>query len=247
MTNNKLFDIPLQSDPKKLILEKINKYIVAPREFLHVVSLNPENLVISLNDKRYKETLLRAQIRINDGIGVILTARMLGWGPLSRLTGVELMGDMIKMGNSLRLRVLFLGSKPNLAERLADCYSQLYPQAKFMGIDGIKNIKDPKIEEEKRIFAIVADYKPHIMFVSFGSPEQELWLDRHNKQFRGIIGMGVGGAFDYLAGHVMRAPGFLQRIGLEWLFRLIVQPWRWRRQLRLVKFVWLVFKEKFKN
>lgn len=247
MTNNKLLDIQLQSDSKQLILEKIKKYTSTPSGFLHIVSLNPENLVVSLSDSEYKRALARAQIRINDGVGIVVAGRILGLGTSLRVTGTELMADMLRMANSLRLRGLFLGGKPNLANRLSDCYSQLYPEAKFMGIEGIKNIKSPLPDEEKRIFTIVAEYKPHIIFASFGSPDQELWLDRHSKRFTGIIGMGVGGAFDYLDGHVVRAPGFLQKIGLEWLFRLVVQPWRWRRQLRLIKFAWIVIKEKFKN
>jgi len=86
-----------------------------------------------------------------------------------------------------------------------------------------------------------------LIFVAFGSPAQELWLYKHRGKFKGIVCMGVGQGFDVLSGQVKRAPLLLRKIGLEWLYRLITQPWRWRRQLRLVKFLWLVFKEKLSN
>ena len=106
-------------------------------------------------------------------------------------------------------------------------------------------IKNPKKEEEEAIFSIVRTARPNIVIVAFGSPEQELWLDRHNNKFSGIVCIGVGGAFDYFSGNIVHAPSIIRRFGLEWLFRLLIQPWRWRRQLRLIKFIWLVIKQKF--
>jgi len=144
----------------------------------------------------------------------------------------------------MRLRVLLIGGRPNLAESLVNCYRVEFSQAKFKGVYGIKDIKNPQKKEEQEIFSIVADFKPHIVLVAFGSPDQELWLYRHRDQFKNCLCMGVGGAFDYLSGSIIRAPGFLRKIGLEWLFRLLKQPWRWRRQLRLIKFLWLVVKQK---
>ncbi len=87
----------------------------------------------------------------------------------------------------------------------------------------------------------MTDFKPHLVFVAFGSPWQELWIERHRNQFQNCVVMGVGGAFDFLGGKVPRAPVIIRRLGFEWLFRLIVQPWRLRRQLRLVRFGWLIF------
>jgi len=93
----------------------------------------------------------------------------------------------------------------------------------------------------------VRRYKPHLVFVAFGSPYQELWIARHSNQFGKSVVMGVGGAFDYLSGHVYRAPEFIRKIGLEWFFRLLSQPWRWKRQLSLLKFIKLVLQEKWKK
>ncbi len=226
-----------------MILEKIIKYIRQPAGFFHIVSLNPENLVVAQQNKEFKQVLVSAQIRINDGVGVVVASRLHGI-EAKRVTGVGLMEELIKLVGRMRLRVLLIGSRPNLALELAECYQRQYPEAKFFGTIGIKNIRNPAKNEEKKLWTIVGDSKPNLIFVAFGSPEQELWIERHSKEFTGMVVMGVGGAFDFLSGQVNRAPVFFQKIGLEWLYRLGCQPWRWRRQTRLIKFMWFVIKQK---
>jgi len=241
-----ILGISIESQSKKQVLEKIKKFIASPRGFYHIVSLNPENLVLAQKNKSFKQTLETAQIKIVDGAGVVVASQILGVEQGQRITGGELMEELIELANSMRLRVLLLGGRPNLANSLADCYAKRFTEAKFKGVEGVRQIQKPKKIEEDELFSIVARYKPQVVFASFGSPYQELWLDRHSNKFDGMVCMGVGGAFDYFGGVVPRAPEFLRKIGLEWLFRLMVQPWRWRRQLRLIKFCWLVLKEKWK-
>lgn len=208
------------------------------------MSLNPEIIVLSQENEEFRKVLNEASVTIIDGIGIVLAAKILGVPVGTRLTGTDCMQTLLGVSSKMRLRSLFIGGRENLAVSLSRCYSQKYPEASFRGIEGIKNIKKPEVYEEDAIFSIVADYKPHIIFVSFGSPYQELWLSKHQKKLEGIICMGVGGAFDFEAKTVQRAPQWVQKIGTEWLFRLFVQPWRWRRQLRLLKFLFLVIKER---
>lgn len=232
------------------ILYKIKKYILKPAGSFHIVSLNPENLVIAFENENFKKVINTAQIRIIDGVGIVIAGKILGVEVGERVTGVDLMKKLIAIANKMRLRVLLIGGRGNLADNLANCYQKKFPKAKFLGIEGIKDIKnaDKNVikKEEKAIFSIVSSFKPHLVFVAFGSPFQEFWIERHKRQFKKSVVMGVGGAFDFLSGKVPRAPVFFQKLGLEWLFRLIVQPWRWRRQMRLVRFLWLVVKEKLK-
>ena len=238
-----LLSINIHPISKEIILEQIKKYILNPSGFFHVVSLNPENMVTSQENKEFRKVIETGQIQLIDGAGIALAGKILGF-EVERFTGVDLMQELIKLADKLRLRVVLIGGKPNLALRLAQCYQRAYGQAKFFGLEGIKNIKNPLAPEEENIFSIVSQFKPHIIFLSFGSPAQELWLDRHKSHFTGIVCMGVGGAFDYLGGVVPRGPNFIRSLGLEWLFRLSVEPWRWRRQLRLIKFLWLILKQK---
>jgi len=243
MDQKKLLGLSLKSLSKNDILEEIKKFLTNPGDFFHIVSLNPENLVIAGQNHEFKKVLETAQIQIMDGIGIVLAARLLGVSPVNRTSGVDLMLDLLKLANERRLRVMLIGGRPKIADRVVDCQQKKFSQVKFFSLEGIKDIKNPQKKEEEKIFTIVSRFKPHFVFVAFGSPAQELWLDKNREKFKGVVGMGVGGAFDYLAGVVPRAPLLLRRLGLEWLFRLLIQPWRWRRQLRLLKFLWLIFWE----
>ena len=245
MKLNQILGITILQESKSSVLEKILKYIERPTGFSHIVSLNPENLVITTENESFKKVIETAQIKIIDGTGVVLAGRFLDVEVGERITGVGLMEELIKRASDKRLRVLMIGGKENLALQLAQCYSEQFPEAKFKGVQGIEDIKNIKKEEEIKTFSIVAAYKPQLVFVAFGSPIQELWIARHKKEFSKCVVMGVGGAFDYLSSNIERAPVFIQKLGLEWLFRLVNQPWRWRRQLRLIKFIWLVTRQKW--
>src|SRR3989339_2214591 len=247
MNKKQILGITIIPESKKSVLEKILLYIRKPTGFFHIVSLNPENLVAATENESFKRVVETAQIKIIDGIGVVLAGRLVGIEVGERVTGVGLMEDLLKMASDRRLRVLMIGGKENLALRLSQCYLAKYPEAKFFGLKGIDDIKNPGKEEEGKIFSIVADYKPHFVFVAYGSPDQELWIARHKKEFANCVVMGVGGAFDYLSGNISRSPIFIQKLGIEWLYRLISQPWRWRRQLRLLKFIGLILQEKWKK
>ena len=118
------------------------------------------------------------------------------------------MQDLLKTASDRCLRVLMIGGKDNLALRLVQCYLDRWPQTKFKGLQGIADIKNIKKEEEHKIFSIVAAYKPQLVFAAFGSPDQELWLNRHNKEFAQCVVMGVGGAFDYLSNNIKRSANF---------------------------------------
>jgi len=244
MAKKTLLGIEVDKYTKKDILEKIIKVSNEQHNFFHVVSLNPENLIISLNDKLFKSIIATAQIKLIDGVGVAMAAQLLRIEAGERYTGVDLMSDMLQLASKIRLRALLIGGRPNLADKLAKCYQQSYPQSKFIGVEGINNINFQKKVEEEEIFAIVRDLKPNFVFVAFGSPAQEIWLDRHKEKFANCICMGVGGGFDFLSGKINRAPKIIRSLGLEWLYRLLLQPWRWQRQLRLIEFSYLVLRQK---
>lgn len=242
MADKKLLGIEIKYQTKNDILEKIKKYIRDPKDFLHIVSLNPENMVTAQENADFNKVLSDAPIKLIDGVGIVMAAHIKGIEVAERVTGVSMMEELVRLADEIRLRVLFIGGKPDLAVRLAQCYSQSYKNGRFLGILGIRDIKNPKRGEEDKIFSIVTDYKPHIVLAAFGSPAQELWFYRNRARLKGIVCVGVGGAFDYLSGDILRAPKIIQRLGLEWLFRLIREPWRIKRQLRLPKFLFLILK-----
>ena len=201
-------------------------------------------MVVGLQNRAFKRVIKTAQMTIIDGVGIEMAAQILNIKAGERYPGVDLMNNLISHISNMSLTVLFLGGQTNLAKELAKCYRQNYPQIKFIGLQGIKNIKKPTPEEEKKIYRIVRTSKPQLVFVAFGSPSQELWLYKNKRLFSGCVCMGVGGAFDYLSGRMQRPKALFRMWGIEWLIRLIRQPWRVIRQLRLIIFVYFVIKQK---
>jgi N-acetylglucosaminyldiphosphoundecaprenol N-acetyl-beta-D-mannosaminyltransferase len=239
ITNNTLFGIELPTQSKEQVLEKIKEYINLRKEFCHIVSLNPENLVAADKNEVFKDVVKRAQIRIIDGVGVVIAARLKHIAFGERYPGVDLMSDLIKIAHTGRSRVLLIGGGPKVAEKAAECQKKKYPDLQIFSFAGISNITDPDPQEENEVFSIVTATKPHIVFVAFGSPYQEIWIDKNRHKFAGMVVAGVGGAFDFLSGNVFRAPKIVRMLGFEWLFRLFLQPWRLKRQLQLPYFFYL--------
>lgn len=240
-----LAEIPLNFASKIDILEKIKKDTLSHDKFVHVVSVNPENIISSIGDKTFQDAILTAQIRIPDGVGTVWAAQTLGGKVVERVSGADLLVELMNWAGKMRLSTVLIGGRANLATDIAECYNQRYPQAKFIGLAGIFDIKNPQTEEEDKIFSIVRDIRPHLVFVAFGSPAQEKWIWTNKTVFNQSVCMGVGGGFDFLGGRVKRAPTVVRQFGLEWLWRLVIQPWRWRRQLRLIQFVILVIRSRF--
>ena len=243
----RLLEIGIETHQKEEILEQIIKYINNPTHFIHIVSLNPENMVIAQDNQEFKIALKQAQIKINDGVGILLACSILNNLKPPRITGVNLMEAIISLCHKCPIRVVLIGGKTNLANELAECYQKKYPQAQFIGIEGFRKIDQPTKIEEKTVFSIISSVRPQVIFAAFGSPAQELWFWRNKERLKGIICMGVGQGFNVIAGQVRRAPAWMRSTGLEWLYRLLTQPWRWRRQLRLITFAWLVIKQKFSH
>jgi N-acetylglucosaminyldiphosphoundecaprenol N-acetyl-beta-D-mannosaminyltransferase len=228
------------------ILELIKKGEGGHPHFSQIISLNPENFMAMKNDKRFEKLVTTSKNVIIDGVGIDLAAKLLSVAVPPRLAGVEVMDRLINHAANHRLGCLLIGGKANLAEYTAKCYKKRFFTLKIQGLEGIKDIKNPQPEEMLAIRQIVRSSRPHLVFVAFGSPDQELWLEDNKALFAKSVCMGVGGGFAMLSGVVPRAPGLMRRFGLEWLFRLIQQPWRYRRQINLFRFAFLVIKAKLK-
>lgn len=244
MKSLKLLNIEIHPQSTTSILEQIKKNIALRSGFTHIVSINPEIIMAAQASREFKEVIETAQIQIVDGIGILWAGKLLFDTKIDRLQGVDLMSTIVNMSGEKSLRIMLIGGSGNVAKELAECYSKKYAHSQFLGVEGIKDIKNPQKNEEKELFAIVTAFMPHIVFVSFGSPAQEIWIKRNQAQFQGAICMGVGGAFDFLSGRVVRAPRFIRQMGMEWLFRLIIQPWRLRRQINLLIFIGHILKQR---
>ena len=205
----------------------------------YVVTPNPEILVYASKHQEFKTILNSARLALCDGIGVIVAGKFLGQPFEGRTTGTDFMEMLCAAVAKKPITVGFLGAGPGVAERAADCLSKKY--------SGLKVVYAAP-EWEYNSYNSYNNYKNYIadvVFVAFGFPKQEQWMAKNLNKNIYRVAIGVGGAFDYINGQAPRAPLVIRLIGFEWLFRLIRQPWRWKRQLALLEFTGLVLKEKF--
>jgi N-acetylglucosaminyldiphosphoundecaprenol N-acetyl-beta-D-mannosaminyltransferase len=199
-----------------------------------VVTLGVEMTMFAQRDTRFRNLVNGAALSICDTIGLLLASRARR-GPLrERVTGVDLIDPLAERSAAHGdLRFFFFGGAPGVAERAAIALRNRYPGVAIVGTrDGyFAPGQSPTI-----VASIVAS-KANVLLVGLGSPKQEYWLEDYLAATKCGVGVGVGGSFDVVAGTVPRAPRVWRRAGLEWLYRLIRQPSRWRRQLALPRFV----------
>jgi len=202
-----------------------------------VVTVNPEYVVTAQKDAAFARVLHQADLAVPDGFGLLLASRWLGNPLRSRVTGVELTWRLASLAATQGYRLFLLGAAPGVAELAAKRLTEAYPSLEIAGTYA----GSPHIAEEEAIVTRVRAAQAQILLVAYGAPAQDKWIARNKHRLGVRVAMGVGGVFDYLAGVVPWAPPLVRRLGLEWLYRLIHQPWRWRRIWNAVPyFTWLV-------
>jgi N-acetylglucosaminyldiphosphoundecaprenol N-acetyl-beta-D-mannosaminyltransferase len=218
-------------------LTQISRWIAAPRTVCRqICTVNPEFIMDARRDALFAAALKRAALRVPDGVGVLWAARVLGAPLQQRVTGSDGIYHISQRAAEQGWRVYFLGAGDGVAERVAQILSERYAGLQVAGTYA----GSPAEVDWPVIHQMLTDAQPDILFVAYGHPRQDLWIDRHRHELPAKVAVGVGGAFDFVAGVAQRAPVSMQRLGLEWLHRLITQPWRWRRMLKLPRFALLV-------
>jgi len=230
LKKEKILGVGITAGSKEKVLEYIETSLKNKTEKYYIVTPNPELLAIAHTDARFKAILNEANIALPDGVGVLVAGKLLGKPFPERITGVDFVDLVCKRVADLPITTGFLGGGPGVAERTSECLQKKYP--------GLK-IFLAKEEWDESDF----NKKMDILFVAFGSPKQEKWISENIKALPVKVVVGVGGAFDMISGKTVRAPRLIRNFGLEWLFRLLIQPWRIKRQTRLLKFTYLVAKE----
>jgi N-acetylglucosaminyldiphosphoundecaprenol N-acetyl-beta-D-mannosaminyltransferase len=198
-----------------------------------IITLNPEMLVAAWDDPALRSLLNSADLCVADGVGLILAARWLGHPVPERVTGSDGISRLSAHCARKGYRAFFLGAAPGVAQIVAERLTADYPDLQVAGAYA----GSPGTDDEWAIAARIRGAAPDILFVAYGVPAEEIWIAR-NRDCLGVpVMIGVGGAFDFVAGITRRAPVWMRRLGLEWLHRLIREPWRWRRQLALPRFL----------
>jgi N-acetylglucosaminyldiphosphoundecaprenol N-acetyl-beta-D-mannosaminyltransferase len=198
-----------------------------------VVTVNPEFVMQARRDRQFRAVLNRADLATPDGVGIVAAARLLGRPLGGRTTGVALAEQLAALAAREGYRVFLLGAQPGVAAEAGRIWAGRYPGLQIAGAYP----GSPAPAERDEIVARITAAEADILMVAFGAPAQDCWIARNAAALPTVrLALGVGGVFDYLTGRVPLAPAPIRRIGLEWLYRLYRQPWRWRRMLALPRF-----------
>lgn len=241
----RLFGIPFVSASKEEVLD-ICTHIVeekSPSKTSFVFTPNPEQMVLSFRSVAFKKILQRADWNLPDGQGIVWALGRQKAMEGQVIKGREVFHDLLAIAGKRGWRVFLLGGRSGSAGVVASKYQTTETEAHFYFDEGAKDIVHETKEEETRVIEKINKAKPQVLFIAYGAPWQEQWLLAHQDELTSLgvrLGMVVGGAFDYEAGLVPPVPKAIERLHLEWLWRLCTEPWRWRRQLAGLSFFWHV-------
>ncbi|MDI3316776.1 MAG: WecB/TagA/CpsF family glycosyltransferase [Bacillota bacterium] len=198
-----------------------------------VLTPNPEMIMAAQADPHLRRWLEEADLLAPDGVGVLWAAGRLGHPLRERVTGVDLLERLLAEGAAEGLRLFLLGGAPQVAEQAARTIERRYPGVRVVGT----HHGYFEADEESYVLDTIRALQPQLLVAGMGMGRDPRWLVAHREETGAAVGMGVGGALDVLAGVTRRAPAWMIRARLEWLYRLVRQPSRWRRQLALPRFV----------
>ena len=223
-------------ETKKKIVEFINegrKAIITP--------INPEKIMKSFKDDKLREILLNSDLLLPDGYGIIFASKILKIQLKERITGIDMFEALLDYANENRLSIYFLGTQEEILKKVIERIEKEHPGIKIAGYH------NGFFKEENEVLEDLKDKKFDILFVAMGSPKQECFIYDNFDKIDAKIFMGVGGSFDVFSGKLKRAPYLIRKLGLEWLYRFILEPRkRFPRVTQLFNFMILVFKERLK-
>ncbi len=203
-----------------------------------VVTPNAEILQMCIENEAVRDTVLQADYIVPDGIGVVKAAAMLGTPLKGKVAGCELGWNILEPMAKTGKKLFLLCGKPGVAELAAQKIKETYPTLEIAGI------QDGYFKDDAAVIEMVNAANPDAMFVCLGAPKQENWMVSHRKELSVGVMLGLGGSMDVYAGTVKRAPKLFVKLGLEWFYRLIKQPWRIKRMMSLPRFFTSVKKYK---
>lgn len=205
-----------------------------------IVTANAEIIYQASKNDRMRHVINNAQMVTADGSGVVWASKQLGEPLAERVTGIDLVNSICEASAKKGWKLYILGSAPGVADTAAKNICEKYPGCNIIGTH--HGYFDAA--QEQNILAELRELKPDVLFVALGAPKQEYWIADHIQTLGIPVAMGIGGSMDVLSGNVKRAPKWMQKLSLEWLYRLLIQPSRYKRMLALPKFMLAVKKQK---
>lgn len=259
MKNYQILDIKVNTPTIDKATQLIAKF-VSGKNPQQIVTLNPEMVMASQKDSELKNIINNASLVVPDGIGLTWALNIIYKLKTKRVTGIDLIEEIAKLANKYRYSIFFLGAKPGIANKAATKLKLKYPNLAIAGSNAgnpklnydlnnsdlfntgkITDIRRTERDPNWKIVDMVSKTKPDILLVAYGHGKQEKFIARYKYKLAVPVMMGVGGSFDFLAGLATRAPGWMQALGLEWLWRLLHEPWRFNRIITAtIRFSWAV-------
>ncbi len=233
MEKEKILDIPVcKTSYEDFILTIINDIKSGQKK--KIVAINPEKILKARKDSSLDLLLKDFDYQIADGIGIIFASKLQKGKIKNRITGIDCMEIICDKSRDIAAKIFLYGAAPGVAQKAKENLELKYPNIKIVGtIDGYN-------KDNNYIIETINKSKADILFVALGSPKQEYWIRDNADKLNVKIFQGVGGSFDVICGNIKRAPLWIQKLGLEWFYRLLKQPSRIGRQLKLFRFLFLV-------
>ena len=220
----KIFGVKVDQITLVQAVEQVEAWLKTSKKH-YIVTPNPEIIMLAQTDEGFRKILNQADMAIPDGVGLRLAVP-----GLKRVSGTDLMLELIKRGH----KTVLAGAQPGVAQKAADRLRSLLvgtpTRCDLFKRSDLFSMGEPDVKQINRLH-------PDLLFVALGHGKQEKWIVKNLPKLKVKVAMGVGGALDQIAKPWLRAPKFIQNLGLEWLYRLLVQPWRIKRQWQLVRFL----------
>ena len=228
--SNLLLDIPIDVVDYGDVIERVSVWTdFKQRPAAYITQANAHSLVTAQKDSVYKEVLLKADISVPDGMPLVWLLRLKGNTLKGRIYGPDLMLMMCEEAAKKGWRCFMYGGKPGVAEQLKGVLEKQFPGLKIAGTYS-PPFRTMTQEEDEVVCRMINSSKVDILWVALGSPKQDIWMYEHRDKVDVSVMHGVGAAFDFLGGQVKQAPRWMMNAGLEWFFRLMMEPRRlWKR------------------
>ena len=225
--------VPVHNVSMEETLAYARRFMMEPR--LHqIATVNPEFVMTAQRNETFRRVLQNADLCPPDGVGLLYAARYLGEPLTERVPGSELVYHLAELASQEGWSLFLLGAAPGVAEEAGAVLQQIYPDLVVAGAFA----GAPHPQDDEALVRRINESRADLLYVAYGAPAQDLWIARNGPELTGVrLAIGVGGALDFITGRSARAPLIFQRLGLEWFYRLLREPWRWRRMLALPRFV----------
>ncbi|OQY97671.1 MAG: acetyl-mannosamine transferase [Candidatus Brocadia sp. UTAMX2] len=216
---------------------------------IFITTPNVHHIVLIQKDKEFKKIYQEASLVLADGMPIVWASKFLGTPLKEKVSGSDLVPVICKFAAEKGYRLFFLGGRLGAVEKARENLIKMYPQIKIVGVYSPPFGFENNREENEIIIKMIQNARPEILLVGLGAPKQEKWIYRHYKKLDVPVAIGVGVTFEFISGMVKRAPKWMQKLGLEWFWRLIMEPRRlWKRYLiQDICFFGLVLKQKIRS